>query len=57
MDDPSCSFYRLTVELCHAAGFQPNVVANTESVSVYSALVRAGAGIAILPGLAFRRHK
>jgi DNA-binding transcriptional LysR family regulator len=53
MDDPSCSFYRLTVELCHAAGFQPNVVANTESVDVYSALVRAGAGIAILPGLAF----
>jgi DNA-binding transcriptional LysR family regulator len=52
MDDPACSFYRLTVGLCHAAGFEPNIVANTESVSVYSALVRAGAGIAILPGLA-----
>lgn len=35
-----------------AAGFQPNVIANTESVCVSSALVRAGADIAILPGLA-----
>lgn len=53
MDAPTCPFYRLTVDLCQAAGFEPNVVANSESVSVYSALIRAGAGIAILPGLAF----
>jgi DNA-binding transcriptional LysR family regulator len=52
MDHPTCPFYRQTVALCQAAGFQPNVIANTESVSVSSALVRAGAGIAILPGLA-----
>jgi DNA-binding transcriptional LysR family regulator len=52
MDDPACSFYRLTADLCHAAGFEPKIVANTESVNVYSALVRAGTGIAILPGLA-----
>ena len=52
MDDPSCSFFRMTVELCQAAGFEPDVVANTESISVYSALIQAGAGVAILPGLA-----
>jgi hypothetical protein len=28
MDDPSCSVYLLTVDLCHAAGLEPNVVAN-----------------------------
>jgi DNA-binding transcriptional LysR family regulator len=52
MDLPTCSFYRLTVDLCQAAGFRPNVIANTESVRVSSALVRVGAGVAILPGLA-----
>jgi DNA-binding transcriptional LysR family regulator len=52
MDHPTCPFYRQTVELCHAAGFRPNVIANTESVSGSSALVRSGAGIAILPALA-----
>jgi DNA-binding transcriptional LysR family regulator len=40
------------VDLCHAAGFRPKVIANTESVRVSSALVRVGAGVAILPGLA-----
>ena len=50
--NPTCSFYRLTVDLCIAAGFRPMVIANTESVSVASALVRVGAGVAILPGLA-----
>jgi DNA-binding transcriptional LysR family regulator len=52
MDLPTCSFYRLTVDLCQEAGFRPNVIANTESVRVSSALVRVGAGVAILPGLA-----
>jgi DNA-binding transcriptional LysR family regulator len=52
MDHPTCSFFRVTVDLCQAAGFEPNIVANTESVSVSAALVRAGAGTAILPGLA-----
>jgi DNA-binding transcriptional LysR family regulator len=52
MDDPTCTFYRLTVDLCQAAGFQPKIVANTESALVYAALVGAGAGISILPGLA-----
>jgi DNA-binding transcriptional LysR family regulator len=52
LDLPTCSFYRLTVDLCQAAGFLPNVIANTESVRVSSALVRVGAGLTILPGLA-----
>jgi len=52
IDHPTCPFYRQTLALCQAAGFQPIVIANTESVSVSSSLVRSGAGIAILPGLA-----
>jgi hypothetical protein len=32
MDHPTCPFYRQTLALCQAAGFQPNVIANTESV-------------------------
>ena len=52
MDHPTCPFYGQTLGPCQAAGFRPNVIANTESVSVYAALVRSGAGIAILPGLA-----
>jgi DNA-binding transcriptional LysR family regulator len=42
MDHPTCPFYRQTLALCQAAGFQPDVIANTESVSVSSALVRSG---------------
>jgi hypothetical protein len=52
MDHPTCPFYRQTLAMCQAAGFQPDVMANTESVSVATALVRSGAGIAILPSLA-----
>jgi DNA-binding transcriptional LysR family regulator len=52
MDHPTCSFYRATMDLCLSAGFAPNAVASTESVSVATALVSAGAGVAILPGLA-----
>jgi DNA-binding transcriptional LysR family regulator len=58
MDHPTCPFYRQTLALCQAAGFQPIVIADTESVSVSSSLVRSGAGIAILPGLGpGRRHR
>lgn len=52
LDHPTCSFHRITLDLCHAAGFQPRVVAHTGSVNVATALVRSGAGCAILPGLA-----
>lgn len=52
MDHPTCSFYRATMRLCLSAGFAPDPVASTESVSVATALVSAGAGVAILPGLA-----
>jgi DNA-binding transcriptional LysR family regulator len=53
MDHPTCPFYGQTLAMCQAAGFQPDVMANTESVGVVAtALVRSGAGIAILPGLA-----
>jgi DNA-binding transcriptional LysR family regulator len=51
LDDPGCPFHKLTIDLCGKAGFEPAAIANTESVSVSAALVRAGA-VAILPGLA-----
>jgi hypothetical protein len=38
MDHPTCPFYRQTLAMCQAAGFQPDVMANTDSVSVATAL-------------------
>lgn len=51
MDEPSSSLYGIVLELCGAAGFQPTIVANCRSSQLVTALVRAGCGIAILPGL------
>lgn len=51
MEDPTSSFFRLTVDLCQRAGFQPTVIANCRSFKVVTALVRAGCGISIQPGL------
>lgn len=52
MEDPSSWYYRQVVDLCNAAGFQPNIVANCRSLNVVISLVRAGNGLSIQPGLA-----
>lgn len=51
MDDTWTAYYQLVLEACQAAGFEPRVVANCRSFEVVISLVRAGCGIAILPGL------
>jgi DNA-binding transcriptional LysR family regulator len=44
--------------LCHAAGFSPDIAVTTDDYVAAQALVAAGLGIAILPGLSLRavRH-
>jgi DNA-binding transcriptional LysR family regulator len=46
------------VRLCRAAGFTPEIAVTTDDYAAAQALVAAGLGIAILPGLALRalRH-
>ncbi len=51
MDNAWTTYYQLVLEACQAAGFEPRVVANCRSFEVVLSLVRAGCGIAILPGL------
>lgn len=51
MDDAWTAYYQLVLEACQAAGFEPRVIANCRSFEVVLSLVRAGCGIAILPGL------
>ena len=56
-EDPTSTFYALVVELCHRAGFQPTAVANCRSFEVVAALVRAGCGVSIQPGLGIRGER
>lgn len=42
--------------LCAREGFTPNIVYNTDDVAVKQALVAAGMGVTIVPGLAIREH-
>lgn len=46
------------IRLCRVAGFSPNIAVSTDDYAAAQALVAAGLGIAILPGLALRamRH-
>src|SRR5919108_412454 len=48
--DTAC--HRVVVTSCRAAGFEPRVVARSNDFRVVLALVAAGQGVAIVPGLA-----
>jgi molybdate transport repressor ModE-like protein len=52
-----CERHREHLEaLCARDGFAPNIAFNTDDVAVKQALVAAGMGVTIVPGLAIRRH-
>ncbi len=48
----------MLIRLCQAAGFSPDIAVTTDDYVAAQALVAAGLGTAILPGLALRalRH-
>jgi DNA-binding transcriptional LysR family regulator len=48
--DTAC--HRVVVTACRAAGFEPHVVARSNDFRVVLALVAAGQGVALVPGLA-----
>jgi DNA-binding transcriptional LysR family regulator len=54
MDTESSSIHQAVLRACRRAGFQPNVRAYCKDYSVIIALVEAGLGVAMLPGLALR---
>jgi DNA-binding transcriptional LysR family regulator len=54
MDTESSSMHGVVVRRCRAAGFEPKVRAICRDYSVIIALVEAGLGVAVLPGLALR---
>lgn len=45
------------IRLCRAAGFTPDIAVTTDDYAAAQALVAAGVGIAILPGLALRAQR
>jgi DNA-binding transcriptional LysR family regulator len=49
--DTAC--HRVVVTACRAAGFEPRIGARTNDFRVVLALVAAGQGVALVPGLAF----
>jgi DNA-binding transcriptional LysR family regulator len=54
MDTESSSIHQAVLRACRRAGFAPNVRAYCKDYSVIIALVEAGLGVAMLPGLALR---
>lgn len=54
MDTEASSIYQAVVRACRLAGFEPHVRSNCKDYSVIIALVEAGLGVAVLPGLALR---
>jgi DNA-binding transcriptional LysR family regulator len=51
--DTAC--HRVVVTACRAAGFEPRIVARSNDFRVVLALVAAGQGVALVPGLAIDR--
>ncbi|MGV9328143.1 LysR family transcriptional regulator [Streptosporangium sandarakinum] len=45
------------VDLCARAGFEPEIAFTTDDVVAVQALVVAGMGVTVLPGLALRAHR
>ena len=54
MDTEASNIYGAVVRGCRALGFEPNVRSHCRDYSVIIALVEAGLGVAILPGLALQ---
>ena len=54
MDTEASGICRALVRACRQAGFEPHVRSNCRDYSVIIALVEAGLGVAMLPGLALR---
>lgn len=57
MDAEGSSLFRVTVALCHAASFDPQVRSHCKDYGVIISLVEAGLGVAVLPGLALRSRQ
>lgn len=51
---PDFGFRRVTDDLCHAAGFTPQVAFESTDLTTIDRLVGAGLGVAVLPGGAVR---
>ncbi|GLK08282.1 LysR family transcriptional regulator [Streptosporangium carneum] len=45
------------LELCAKAGFEPEIAFTTDDIVAVQALVAAGIGVTVLPGLALRAHR
>ncbi|MGC5013188.1 LysR family transcriptional regulator [Streptosporangium sp. DT93] len=45
------------LDLCERAGFEPEIAFTTDDVVAVQALVAAGVGVTVLPGLALRAHR
>jgi DNA-binding transcriptional LysR family regulator len=54
MDTEASNIFGAVVRYCRRAGFEPKVRSNCRDYSVIIALVEAGLGVAVLPGLALR---
>jgi molybdate transport repressor ModE-like protein len=54
MDTEASSIYQAVLRACRRSGFEPHVRSNCKDYSVIIALVEAGLGVAVLPGLALR---
>ena len=51
LDTASSTYNRMITDACQEAGFTPNIVARCKGFEVTIALIRAGYGVSILPGL------
>jgi molybdate transport repressor ModE-like protein len=52
MDTDNSHLSRVTVQACRRAGFEPHIRSSCKDFSVIIALVEAGLGVGVLPGLA-----
>jgi DNA-binding transcriptional LysR family regulator len=52
LDTERSQFFEMTLRACRASGFEPHVRSNCKDFAVIEALVQAGLGVALLPGLA-----
>lgn len=50
-------FFTMMLRVCQQAGFEPHIRAHTRDSGVMMALVEAGVGIALLPGLALHNRR
>jgi len=49
---PGGSYHQIELDACRRAGFEPRIVHRAVDWSAYLAIVRAGLGVALMPGLA-----